>query len=235
MATKRATKDRYAEIAKEIDAQDDPREIGEPEIFDELEQGSDEWFDIRRGIPTASNFHKIMAQSVEQKGRRDYLYDLAGEIVSGVLAENYRNAAMDRGNVMEEAIREKYAATSFGALRRVGFVRRRLPSGRFVGCSPDALIDDYGVLEIKSMLPRLLTPYVLGEKVDFPPEHKWQCVGAMWVTGRKWVDLRIGYANFPTATFRLNRIEADVQRLSNAVEVFDFDLDRIVRELRKRS
>ena len=73
------------------------------EFFD-VEQKSDPWFELRRGVPTASKFSVIMAEGkdgAEAKTREDYMERLVGELISGQVAESFRNEAMDRGNRME--------------------------------------------------------------------------------------------------------------------------------------
>lgn len=203
----------------------------EIEVLPEIEQGSDGWFEIRRGIPTASEFGSILAEG-ERRMRTRYLHRLAGEIMSERLSETYRNDAMDRGNAIEPELREQYAATRFGSVVRVGFVRRRLPSGRWVGGSPDALVDDDGVLEIKSHKPEILIP-ILERGVPPLGDYRAQCQGLLWVTGRAWCDVRLGYYGHPTATFRFERDETYIRTLASAVEVFDYDLNELVKRLRR--
>jgi len=67
------------------------------EIFDDVEQGSEAWLELRRGIPTASMFQKLLANSAARKERETYLYRLAGERITGDLAENYTNSFMEAG------------------------------------------------------------------------------------------------------------------------------------------
>ena len=114
------------------------------EIID-CEQGSPEWYQARLGIPTASCFKDVKAQG-EGKVRSTYMRRLAGEIITGQPAETFRSPEMERGSRMEDEARANYI---FGwnntRPTRVGFVRRA-----YVGCSPDALLGDDGVLEIKT-------------------------------------------------------------------------------------
>lgn len=198
------------------------------EIFD-CEQYSPEWWDVRLGLPTASNFAAIMASG---EGRRKLLYQLAGEILTGEPAENYSNAAMQRGKDMEAEARAHYAFTREVQLTRVGFVRRTLPSGRFVGCSPDSLIGDAGMLEIKTMAPHLLIQ--LAESGRFPTEHRAQIHGSLWVSGRQTCDLSIFYRKMPIApVYSVIRDEVYIREISNAIEIFDFELNGLVEKMRK--
>lgn len=205
------------------------------EVFDDIEQGTPQWFDLRLGIPTASNFGKVLAQG-EGKVRSKLLRQLAGERLTGRPAEAYRNAAMDRGNAMEQGIRDGFEFSEAVAVRQIGFVRRTIARGEFppliIGCSPDSLLGDDGVLEIKSMIPDLMIELRESGK-PFPPEHMAQCQGALWVTGRKRGVLVIGYEGMPySLKYPFTRNDAYLADLARAVETFDYELRRLVeREL----
>lgn len=207
----------------------------EVEVFD-CEQGSDEWHELRRGIPTASRFSSILAQG-EGKMRNRLLYQLAGEILTGEVAETYRNDAMDRGNSMEASAYEHYAFTRGVELTRIGFVRRTIARAfephDVVGASPDAFIGKDGILEIKTMRPDLLIELALKGAAGLPSEHCAQVQGNLWVTGRSWCDLMIYYRGMPVApTFRIERGAAYIDELANAVEIFHYDLRQLVAKIR---
>lgn len=207
------------------------------EIIDDVEQGSDEWFAFRLGIPTASNFATVMAtgRDGDSVGRDEYMRLLAGERLTGQPAETRKfvTAAMQRGNDMEPEAREHYARSNFGAVERVGFMRRKLPSGRYVGASPDALIENRrGALEIKTMAPHLMIQRLL-RGAAMPTEHRAQVHGTMWVGDLEFVDLILFYRGMPvTPKFKVYRDDTYIKEISNAVEVFDFELNRLVEKIR---
>src|SRR5271154_2311965 len=92
----------------------------------ECEQSSGDWFRARAGIPTASEFSAVLANGKgggESKTRRAYMLRLAGEIITGEIAETYCSADMERGRIMEPEARDMYAFTRKTDLRRVGFIR----------------------------------------------------------------------------------------------------------------
>lgn len=196
------------------------------EVFD-FDQGSDEWRRARIGIPTASRFGDILAKG-EGKMRRKYLYELAGEIMTGEPAESFSNAHMERGKVMEEEARDFYAFTTDADLRRVGFIRN---GG--VGCSPDSLIGDVGALEIKTKLPHLLIEAIVRD--DFPPEHKAQCQGVLWVAEREWIDISIYWPRLPAMVKRAHRDEKYIAMLDKEVDRFSGDLAALVDYLRSKT
>src|SRR5689334_5742820 len=115
-----------------------------PIIFDCV-QNSKEWFEARRGIPTASEFDSIVKKLKNggySEKRKDYLHKLAGEIYTGDLAEMIVAKNLERGKAFEEEARDGYSFISGNDVKTVGFVRNG-----DVGCSPDGLIDDNGGAE----------------------------------------------------------------------------------------
>lgn len=207
------------------------------EIFEEVEQGSEEWFNLRLGVPTASCFSLIMADGRDgeaSKARARYQRMLAGEILTGRAAEGkIITAAMQRGREMEPEARQHYLDRHFVDLRQVGFIRRRLPSGRYAGCSPDALIGTRKALEIKTMAPDLMIER-LEKGAGMPPEHKAQVQGTMWVGDLEEVDLLLFYSGMPVAPkFTCQRDEHYIRELANAVEIFEFETRRLVEKIRR--
>lgn len=202
------------------------------EFFPEVEQGSPEWFELRLGIPTASNF-SMVTRDADSKTRREYMHKLAGEILTGRPAEGkIITAAMQRGHDMEPEAREHYAQSNLVKLDRVGFVRRKLPSGRFVGCSPDGLIGKRKALEIKTMAPHLMIA-LLERGAGLPPEHRWQVFGTMWVADLEEVDLMLYYRGMPVAPkFTVLRNMEAIKEISDATEVFDHELNKLVARIR---
>lgn len=191
-------------------------------------QNSDEWLRARMGMPTASEFATIMAKGRDggdSKTRKTYLMKLAGEIVTGEPMENYSNAHMERGKVMEDEARDLYCFTHDVDPQRVGFIVNG-PKG----CSPDSLIGERGMLEIKTQLPHLLIETHL--KGGFPPEHKAQCQGGLWVAEREWIDIAIYWRKLPLFVKRAYRDEAYIAEMSRAVDQFNAELAEVVKRIR---
>jgi hypothetical protein len=192
------------------------------------EQGTDEWFRSRMGIPTASEFATVMAKGRsggDSKTRQTYLYKLAGELITGEPMESYSNAHMERGKVMEDEARSFYEFMTDAQCERVGFIR----NGR-KGASPDSLIGANGMVEIKTKLPHLMIETIL--RGEFPPEHKAQCQGQLWVAEREWIDIAVYWPGMPPFVQRATRDEAYIRELSGAVDAFNAELDMIVDKVR---
>ena len=201
------------------------------EIFDAIEQGSPEWFKLHAGIPTAGDFAKVLAKGKggeESKTRTGYLWQKVDEALYGdVVIDSYTNANMERGKAWENDARSNYALDNDVVPQRVGFVKNHAVGA---GCSPDALIDDDGELEIKTSFPRLWTPYLV--KGGYPVEHKPQLQGNLWVTGRKWIDLVIYWPNRPLFVTRIERDEEYIAQLALQVRLFNAEVRNNVDAIR---
>jgi hypothetical protein len=200
-----------------------------PAVIMDCEQNSPEWYAARAGLPTASEFHTVMAKGKageESKTRKTYLLKLAGEILTGEPMENYTNTHMERGKVMEEEARDCYAFMKDAEPQRVGFIR----NGN-TGCSPDSLIGASGLLEIKTKLPHLMIECLLRD--EFPPEHKAQCQGALWVAEREWIDIAVYWPKLPLFVKRATRDDGYIANLAGAVAKFNDELAETVERIRR--
>lgn len=198
------------------------------QIFD-VEQGSEEWFAARAGIPTASEFSTVMASGkggAESKTRRTYMLKLAGELITGEVTEGYTNADMERGHIMEPDARNMYALMTDAQPELVGFMRNGAK-----GASPDALIGENGLLEIKSKKPHLLIDVLLRD--EFPADHKAQCQGALWVAEREWIDIAVYWPKLPLFIKRAYRDEPYIAAMSAAVDQFNEELAAVVEQVRR--
>ncbi len=195
------------------------------EVFD-FDQGSEAWARARLGIPTASEFAAVLAKG-QGKTRRTYLMKLLGERLTGEPAENYQNAHMERGKLMEDEARETYALIQDVAPIRVGFIRNG-----DVGCSPDSLIGDTGLLEIKTKLPHLQLDLLDADRV--PPEHAAQIQGQLWVSEREFVDFVSYWPRLPPFIKRVHRDEEYITTLVSEVARFCRELDDLTKAMVRR-
>lgn len=194
------------------------------EIFQDIQQGTDEWLRARIGVPTASEFGCLLAKGKdggESKTRKSYLYRLASEIITGEPIETFKGPAMERGNRMEDEARNFYAFAYGAEPEQVGFIRNGQK-----GCSPDSLIGANGMLEIKTQRGDLLLQTLEADK--FPSEHVPQCQGALWVAEREWIDICVYWPGMETLVKRAYRDEPYIKRLEAAVQAFNEELAMIV-------
>lgn len=190
----------------------------------DCEQGTPEWFAARAGIPTASRFATVLASGkggAESKTRRKYMLQLAGERITGKPMETYSNAHMERGKEMEQEARDLYAMIRDVDPQSVGFMRRG-----DAGASPDALIGDLGLLEIKTKLPDLQIDLLLANRL--PPEHVAQVQGQLWISCREWLDFVSYWPGLPIFVTRVHRDEKYIAALAAAVDEFNAELADVI-------
>jgi hypothetical protein len=194
-------------------------------IIHDCEQGTEAWFEARRGIPTASEFSTVLAKGRgggESVTRRKYLLTLAGQILTGEVVQAWAgNEHTERGHVMEDEARQFYAFATDADPQIVGFMRR----GR-AGASPDSLLGDDGLLEIKTKLPYIQLDVL--EKDRVPPEHIAQIQGQLWISGRAYCDFVSYWPKLPLFVKRIERDEKYIATLIQAVADFNGELDEIV-------
>lgn len=180
-------------------------------IYNDLEQGTEEWLRVRLGKFTASDAQAI---SVNGKGLETLVFKKVGEIVTGKIKESFSNGDMERGKELEELARNAYELETGIVVLRVGFLEK----SKRVGCSPDGLIGEDGMQEIKCKDDANYARYKFERKID--PEHYWQMQFQMLVSGRKWVDYVVFNPNFPTTIIieRVERNEADIEKLRLGLE-----------------
>lgn len=198
------------------------------QIFD-CEQGTPEWYAARLGIPTASEFHTVMA--IGPKGGKSatrvaYLNKLAGEVLTGEPMASYVNADMERGSAMEDEARNLYAFTKGVEPQQVGFIR-----DGDAGCSPDSLIGEDGGLEIKSAAPHVQIARILDD--ELPSEHKAQVFGNLWITKRKYWDFVSYCPRLPIFIKRVHRDEDYIAKIAHHVDLFNIELRQTVEYIRR--
>jgi hypothetical protein len=199
------------------------------EIFD-CDQGSETWLRIRMGIPTASEFATLLSTGRgggESKTRRTYLYKLAGERITGTPMESYTNKYMERGKALEPEARDYYQFLTNSKLQRVGFIKNTNK-----GCSPDSLIGNNGMLEVKTEAPHLLIERLETDKL--PDDHYAQLQGNLWVSEREWIDALIYFPGMPASLKRVFRSDEYIKNLAIAVDKFNDELDSLVERIKAR-
>jgi len=156
--------------------------------FHDVQQGSDDWAELRKGMPTASDFDKIMTPVGMKlsKSADKLIARLIGERMSPYMperVETFSSRAMDWGRQTEEEARRFYEMERNCKVTNGGFCTT--DDGRF-GASPDGLVGEDGMIELKCPEPGTHVGYLLEGGV--PSDYLCQVHGQLIVTGRKWVD-----------------------------------------------
>lgn len=152
----------------------------------ELEQGSDEWFEVRCGKATASRIADVIAKTKSgySTSRANYAAQLIIERLTNQKVEGFTNAAMQHGIDTEPQARAAYDLHSGLDVKEIGFMIH--PSIPDSGASPDGIIGDDGLVEIKCPNTATHIDFLLSPDIDkkYITQMQWQ----MACTGRKWCD-----------------------------------------------
>lgn len=201
-------------------------------IIYDVEQGTDEWLQMRLGKLTASKFSDVISNgrgSAPSKTRESYMYQLAAEIITGQPQDSFKSAAMDWGNECESAARAAYELEHDVDIAECAFIEKN----EWIGVSPDGLVLDHGLLEIKC--PNSVTQIKRVLSGEFPKEYTAQVQGQLWVSGRQWCDF-VSYdprINTDADYFevRVYRDEEYIKALSEKCDVFINDLKELLTKL----
>jgi putative phage-type endonuclease len=198
-----------------------------------IEQGSPEWFAQRLGKVTASRVADVIAKTKTgySTSRDNYMAQLVCERMTGTVAESFTNAAMAHGVETEPLARAAYEAHADVLVDEVAMITH--PTIEAAGASPDGLVGDDGLLEIKcpntaTHIDTLLTQTVPGKYIT---QMQWQ----MACTGRKWCDFVSFDPRLPTElqlfVKRVPRDDAYIQMLEKEVVQFLTELDGKIKKL----
>lgn len=198
-------------------------------IFHDVQQNSDEWYSLRLGKATASNFACIMANDGKAFGdpAKKYALQLALERITGEKDDNgFSNEHTERGQEQEPIARMVYEDENFVEVSNGGF----FDCGEY-GDSPDGLILSDGVLEIKCVIPA--THYATIVRQSFDPAYRWQLIGHLNCTGREWVDFASYCAGFPKdKRLVVNRLHAhECQEEIKRLEARREDFLKLVKDI----
>lgn len=190
-------------------------------ILLDCEQGTDQWRQARLGIPTASQFNRILtAGGKPSEQATAYLAELLAERITGQPVEGYTSADMQRGIGLEPQARMAYEFESGNTVQQVGGVY--LDDTRQIMCSPDGLMPEQRKgLEIKC--PKLQTHirYILDGTL--PKEYILQVQGALWITGYDawdFVSYHPDYTPCTTWILTVQRDEKTIQSLDKHIRAF---------------
>jgi putative phage-type endonuclease len=194
-------------------------------------QRSPEWFAARLGVPTASQFSKILTpRTMKPSASADgYLYSLLAEWATGFSQDETLTAFMQRGTDLEDEAVALYELQHDVSTEEVGFILR---DDRMVGCSPDRLVGDDGLLEIKAPSAAVHIRHLLAD--DLPDDHRCQVQGQLYISGRAWADVLSYCPGLPPALVRVQRDGAFIAALAREVDSFVLRLQEARAEMERR-
>lgn len=158
------------------------------QYFPDLVQGTDEWFQARCGILTASQMCEIITEKTlkyaDNKGSRGLMYTLMAQRLTKHVEPEFESYDMLRGSFEEVEAKTIYNA-NFAPVQSMGFIKNVI-QGVTIGYSPDGLVGDDGLIECKSKLHKLQLPVILDNAM--PDEFSIQVQTGLLVSERKWCD-----------------------------------------------
>lgn len=186
-------------------------------IRHDVVQGTSDWAALRVGIPTASQFHRILTPGklALSKSCDKYAHELLAEQILGVPLDNATSGFMERGSILEKKAVSFYELQHECEIDRVGFVTT--DDGR-IGCSPDGLIvGQRGGVEIKTPSAAVHVSYLLGGAGD---DYKLQIQGGMMICELDYWDFVSYNPDMPSTTVRFGRDESVIKPLRAALDQF---------------
>lgn len=167
-------------------------------IYHDVIQGSDEWHKLRSTRFTASNFPKLFMKDTT-KTYQNLINEIVFARLTGEVEENYQNEHMRRGIELEPEAIESYELLTFNKVNRIGFIEL----DEWVGCSPDGLVGNNGMIQIKCPKASTLMDYY---ERDIDKDYLIQMQGELYVSGREWNDY---YVYHPKLKPILKRVYQD--------------------------
>jgi putative phage-type endonuclease len=193
-------------------------------LIHNLEQGTQEWHELRAGIPTASEFSKIITSTGKSSTQaKDYLNLKVAEKIAGGKVETWQgNQWTERGNELEQEAVDYYSFKYDRECDKVGFVTDDL---KRYGASPDRLISDDWLLEIKCPAPHTQIKYLRDGKL--PTDYFVQVQGQLWVTERKFCDFFAYHPDLPCLKVIVERDDDFIKNMEAQVLAFCDEVEKV--------
>lgn len=189
-----------------------------------FEQYSHEWWAVRRLKMTASKADTIATAG---KGLQTYCLELVAEYFSSATPEVFSNEHTERGHALEEEARQIYQIETGRAVTQCGFVEMN----EYAGCSPDGLVGDDGLVELKAYGDKHYTEFLLNDKIE--SKYLWQMQMQMLVCERSWCDFAVYNPNFkrPIVIIRENIDNDKQEKLKAGLAVGETMLKEMVKTM----
>jgi putative phage-type endonuclease len=194
----------------------------------QLEQGSKEWKKFRMGFVGSSRVATVLSKK-DGATRKKLLMDVVTERVTGKAIESFTSMAMQWGIDTEPKARDEYAQRNFLKVEKTGFVLH--PYIEYAGASPDGLVGNDGLLEIKCPNTSTHIETLIDQKA--PTKYIPQMQFQMACTGRQWCDFVSFDPRIEQSFFQI-RVERDneyIEKMEKEVSEFLEEVDRLVNQI----
>lgn len=174
-----------------------------------VEQQSPEWFELRKKYPLTASHAQAVGNN--GKGLETLCFEVLSEKYSAGNKESFTNEHLERGNELEVQARELYQLETGRTVKKVGFVTDEEIS-TVGGASPDGLVDDDGLLEIKCFADtkhfKAIVDFKKNGTFDIESKYLWQMQQQLLFTGRKFVDFVAYNPNYKQSLL-IQRVKVD--------------------------
>lgn len=180
-------------------------------------QSTPEWEALRVGIPTASEFGRIItpAEGKFSKSSKSYAYKLMAEIMLKRPAVSSSTQWMERGKILESEALRAYSLINDVEVKKVGFIT---DDNHHYGCSPDGMVGTKKLVEVKCLNEENHTEFLYEDKID--PKHRPQVQGQMFIAECEENDWFGYYPGLPPAKISTPRDDDYIKKLSSALDSF---------------
>lgn len=198
-----------------------------------LIQGSDEWHSERRGRICASEVRHIITPTLkiaDNDQTRSHVYELAAQRINDYTEPTYIGDEMIRGMVDEPIARQLYN-DNFAPVTECGFITND-DNGFTIGYSPDGLVGDEGLIEVKGRRQKFTVQSIVDGEV--PKEHMLQIQTGLLVTGRKWCDYLSFTGGMPLLPIRVYPDEKVHEAIITACKAFEVRIQAVINAYHER-
>ena len=194
------------------------------EVFKDIEQGSQEWLNMRLGLITCSEIKTIRADGA---GAQTYINGLAYERITGESSAVFSgNLWTDRGHELEPVAREAYERKTGFKVEQVSFIKNL-----GFGYSPDGIVGDNGLIEIKAKQPK--DQIAMLRSGNIPSEHLDQLDGGLLCSNREWIDFVAYCPNLPIFIKRVyakDRIQ-QIEKLNELIAKYSVQIEDVANQI----
>ena len=204
----------------------------EVEIYESLEQGTDEWKQLRAGVITASRASRLVTSKGERSkaGFDDLVAELTAETITGELTDFHVNDAMKRGTELEPQARSAFGLFSNYNVEQVGFIKIK---DRAVGCSPDGIIKETKhLLEVKCPQPKKQIKVLRDAKL--PTEYKAQTQMQLYVCNAEKLQFISYHPKSEALMVTVERDDVFLHCLKNLLDEANNTINELTEKLRRK-
>jgi hypothetical protein len=196
----------------------------------DCEQGDSLWTEARLSIPTASEFKKIITPKELKLSKQadKYAFRLIAQELLGYSLESLDGLEhIERGKELEPEAVRRYEFDNDAKTLKVGFITT--DDGK-AGCSPDRLVDDNGMVEIKCPAPQTFVGCIVNGIDD---EYICQKQGQLYIAEREWADVFFYHPQFQPIQKRFYRDESFIAKLAEALQKFSEMKEKMMEKVKE--